>query len=180
MVFPANGTHFRGCNLTKCRGACPHAQTKGVGALITGGNGGLDSRPRNSLSTRVRTFSSRVARGERNGAASRVQDEPGNVIETHEQAGEFKEWCVSCLHLRTGRLLSIATPRVAAHAALYWGRRWPRHGRLRRCSCGRCRVGSGLARDQHESEDCKCKRKNDQARTFHRFWPVEAHNSKWR
>jgi hypothetical protein len=40
----------------------------------------------------VRTFSSRVARGERNGAASRVYDEAGNVIQTHEQAGEFKEW----------------------------------------------------------------------------------------
>jgi hypothetical protein len=24
----------------------------------------------------------------------RVYDEAGNVIETHEHAGEFKEWCV--------------------------------------------------------------------------------------
>jgi len=27
-------------------------------------------------------------------AVSRVYDEAGNVIETHEQAGEFKEWWV--------------------------------------------------------------------------------------
>jgi len=92
VVLPANGTHFRGRNLKKCRGACPSRAEKGVGALITGGNGGLDLRARNSLSTRVRTSSSRVALGERNGAASRVRDEAGNVIETHEHAGDFKEW----------------------------------------------------------------------------------------
>jgi hypothetical protein len=54
---------------------------------------------------------------------------------------------------------------VAPHSGLHWGRR----------SCGRGRIGFARARDQRESEDRKCRKKNDQARTFHRFWPVEVH-----
>jgi hypothetical protein len=101
VVFPANGTNFRGCNLKKCRGACPHAQTKGVGALITGGNGGLDSRPRNSLSTRCVRFHHGSLGGERNGAASRVYDEAGNVIQTHEHKGEFDRTLKTRVAVRT-------------------------------------------------------------------------------
>jgi hypothetical protein len=48
---------------------------------------------------------------------------------------------------------------VAPHSGLHWGRR----------SCGRGRIGFARARDQRESEDRKCRKKNDQARTFHRF-----------
>jgi hypothetical protein len=33
-----------------------------------------------------------MTRIEGNEAVIRVYDEAGNVIETHEQAGEFKEW----------------------------------------------------------------------------------------
>src|SRR6516162_3392953 len=54
---------------------------------------------------------------------------------------------------------------VAPHSGSRWGRR----------SCGRRRIGFARARDQRESEDRKCRKKNDQARTFHRFWPVEVH-----
>jgi len=49
-------------------------------------------------------------------AVIRVYDEAGNVIETHEHAGDFKEWqrdqnvCdyrVSAAHLSTARINSI-------------------------------------------------------------------------
>ena len=69
-------------------------------------------------------------------AVIRVYDAAGNVIETHEHAGEFKEWRVHFCPENAARLLSMGKAPIIRFRG-----RWPN------VSIGR--VGFARARDQH-------------------------------
>ncbi len=69
-------------------------------------------------------------------AVIRVYDSAGNVIDTHEHAGEFKEWRVHFCPENAARLLSMGKAPIIRFRG-----RWPY------VSIGR--VGFARARDQH-------------------------------
>jgi len=71
-----------------------------------------------------------------NDAVIRVYDSAGNVIQTHEHAGEFKEWRVHFCPENAARLLSMGKAPIIRFQG-----RWPN------VSIGR--VGFARARDQH-------------------------------
>jgi hypothetical protein len=56
----------------------------------------------------------RLRDGDRHDAVIRVYDESDNVIETHEHAGDFKEWCSCSL----GSLTDDSTPFAARACSL--------------------------------------------------------------